>query len=601
MKKLLSCVLTLVLLCALLAVPAQAAGSGSLSAGSTSGYRGDTVTVDVYMNSNPGLITMKFQVSYSANLTLVSVSNSGLLGGWTTPAPTISSPYTLRWADSLSTTNSTATGKLATLTFKINDNAKIGTETVSIIFNESRDAEGAKNSFSGASANITIKCNHNYGGWTNLDAQNHGKTCSVCEGVQTEAHKWDKGTVIEPATCKAAGQTKFTCTVCKATKTENTPAADPSLHKFGNLTAVDDKQHKDTCTVCKQEVTADHSWDKGVVEKEPTCKEAGTKKFTCGECGHSKTEPVPIPNPAPHKFGNLTAVDDKQHKDTCTVCKQEITADHTWNSGAVTKQPNCKEEGEKTFTCTGCKHTKTEPVKKLDHKFGAWEKVDAETHKRTCTLCKEETENANHSYKTSWSKDKDNHWHECADCKDKKDAEAHKPGPEATEKDPQTCTVCKYIIKPALGHEHNYADKWTTDEKGHWYVCDGCEEKGSYKDHDFENACDKDCSVCGFTRETEHTFEDKWVTDAQKHWHACTGCGLKQDEAAHEPGPAATEETAQTCTICGYEIAPALGEDLQTGTDADPAAKGAFPWWIIPVALVVAGVVVLVIIKKKKQ
>ena len=155
MKKLLSCVLTLVLLCALLAVPAQAAGSGSLSVSSASGYRGDTVTVDVYMNSNPGLITMKFQVFYSANLTLVSVSNSGLLGGWTTPAPTISSPYTLRWADSLSTTNSTATGKLATLTFKINDNAKIGTETVSIIFNESRDAEGAKNSFSGASANIT--------------------------------------------------------------------------------------------------------------------------------------------------------------------------------------------------------------------------------------------------------------------------------------------------------------------------------------------------------------------------------------------------------------------------------------------------------------
>lgn len=599
MKKLLSCVLTLVLLCALLAVPAQAAGSGSLSASSASGYRGDTVTVDVYLNSNPGLITMKFQVSYSANLTLVSVSNSGLLNGWTTPAPTISSPYTLRWADSLSTTNNTATGKLATLTFKINENAKAGTETVSILFNESRDADGGKNSFSGAAASITIKCNHSYSDWKDAGDGNHSQTCPGCDDTKTEAHKWDKGTVIEPATCKDAGKTKYTCTVCKATKEENAPAADPDLHKFGNLTAVDDNNHKDTCQVCKKEITSAHAWDKGTVTKEPTCKETGIKKLTCGECGHTKNETIPIPDPAPHKFGNLTAVDDKNHKDTCQVCNKEITSAHTWNSGSVTKQPTCTEEGEKTFTCTGCKATKKESVDKLDHKFGAWEKVDADTHKRTCTLCKEETETGKHSYNTSWSKDKDNHWHECADCKDKKDSEAHKKGPEATEKDPQICTVCEYIITPALGHEHNYADKWTTDEKGHWYVCDGCEEKGSYKDHDFENACDKDCSVCGFTRETEHTFDEKWSTDGENHWHECTGCGLKKDEGAHEPGPAATETSAQTCTICDYEVAPKLEPaPVNKAPVEDP---NNFPWWIVVVGAVALVVVILVFATKKKK
>ena len=107
MKKIFAIALTLILVLSVCILPAAAAGSGSLSATSASGYRGDTVTVNVNLGSNPGLITMKFQVSYSSNLTLVSVSNSGLLSGWTTPSPTISSPYTLRWADSLATSSNT--------------------------------------------------------------------------------------------------------------------------------------------------------------------------------------------------------------------------------------------------------------------------------------------------------------------------------------------------------------------------------------------------------------------------------------------------------------------------------------------------------------
>ena len=152
------------------------------------------------------------------------------------------------------------------------------------------------------------------------------------------------------------------------------------------------------------------------------------------------------------------------------------------------------------------------------------------------------------------------------------------------------------------------------------YACSGCEEKGSYAAHDFENACDKDCSICGYTREAEHKFAETWNTDATNHWHECTGCGLKQDEAAHEPGAEATATTAQTCTICGYEIAPALGEpETEEPTDAteeptdatapvSPADKidpeeGAFPWWIIVVVAVVAigGIAAVVAVKKKKN
>ena len=376
-------------------------------------------------------------------------------------------------------------------------------------------------------------------------------------------------------------------------------------HSYSDWTKADDANHSKTCSVCNDIQTEAHTWGKETINKQPSCKEEGEKTATCTTCGFTKTEKLEKTDD--HVFGNLVKVDDTNHKDVCKVCNKEITQAHTWNTGTVTKKATCKEEGEKLFTCTGCKHTKIEKIAKTTtHTFSKWEKVDAEAHKRTCTVCALE-ETGTHSYKTTWSKDSKEHYHECSVCKDKKDNEAHIPGPEATENRAQTCKTCGYVIKAALAHKHNYATEWTTDEDGHWYTCSGCEEKGEYAAHDFENACDPDCSICGFTRETAHTFEEAWATDAQKHWHACTGCGLKEDEEAHIPGAEATEEATQTCTICDYELAPKLEPEVTEPVQEDaPAAaddgtKQSFPWWIIIVAVAaVIGVAVVVVIKKKK-
>ena len=302
---------------------------------------------------------------------------------------------------------------------------------------------------------------------------------------------------------------------------------------------------------------------------------------------------------------------ETQHRGTCTVCQQQFTADHTWNSGTVTKNATCKEAGEKTYTCTGCSRKRTEVIEKLStHTYDH----ACDTDCNVCGL----TRTTTHDYRTAWSKDSTGHWHECSVCKNKKDVAAHNPGPEATDTTPQTCTVCGYVIKPALAHVHKYAQTWTIDDIGHWYACSGCEEKGEYMEHDFENACDPDCSVCGYTRKTEHNFELSWSSDETMHWHECSGCGLKQEESEHEPGAEATETTAQTCTICGYEIAPAFGDPEATvdtteptgetegnvkrpvtGTDSSTKndSKG-FPWWIV--IIVVATVTLLVGIKFTK-
>lgn len=48
----------------------------------------------------------------------------------------------------------------------------------------------------------------------------------------------------------------------------------------------------------------------------------------------------------------LTTADEPNHQ-------------HTWDEGKITKQPTTSEEGVKTYTCTACGATKTEPIEKL--------------------------------------------------------------------------------------------------------------------------------------------------------------------------------------------------------------------------------------------
>lgn len=67
---------------------------------------------------------------------------------------------------------------------------------------------------------------------------------------------------------------------------------------------------------------------------------------------------------------------------------------HTWDSGKVTKEATCKEEGVKTYTCSGCGQTKTEAIAKTTtHKWSAWKTVTEAkvgvkgSKQRTCSVC----------------------------------------------------------------------------------------------------------------------------------------------------------------------------------------------------------------------
>ena len=57
-----------------------------------------------------------------------------------------------------------------------------------------------------------------------------------------------------------------------------------------------------------------------------------------------------------------------------------------------------------------------------------------------------------------------------------------------------------------------------------------------------------------------HNWADEWKSDATGHWRECTRDPEHHStKESHNPGPAATEDTPQTCTDCGYVIDPATG------------------------------------------
>ena len=197
-----------------------------------------------------------------------------------------------------------------------------------------------------------------------------------------------------------------------------------------------------------------------------------------------------------------------------------------------------------------------------------------------------------HTYSTAWSTDETNHWHECT-CGDKKDVAAHTPGAAATETTPQTCTICGYVIKAALGHTHNfnqkntsetylksaatctkkavyyysctcgekgtetfesgetaphsYSTEWSSDETNHWHKCANCDAVADKAAHRYDNACDTTCNDCGKTREITHSYSEVWSSDETNHWHECSVCHTKKDEAAHIYDNACDKD----CNICG--------------------------------------------------
>lgn len=222
---------------------------------------------------------------------------------------------------------------------------------------------------------------------------------------------------------------------------------------------------------------------------------------------------------------------------------------HTWKVAENVKA-TCSEEGYVVSQCETCGGTKKETLSKLDHTYDNACDPD-------CNVCGV-TREVTHVPGKIWSKDAGGHWHVCTICGKKVDEADHYPGPAATEDKDQICMTCGYLLTRALGHVHKYQDTFSSDATGHWYACESCGEKKDFSEHVFDNPCDPDCNVCGYVSNNAHYYGDTLQYDDECHWGICTLCGQEGDHLAHIPGDAATEDTAQICTVCGRELAPPL-------------------------------------------
>ena len=189
--------------------------------------------------------------------------------------------------------------------------------------------------------------------------------------------------------------------------------------------------------------------------------------------------------------------DSTKHYHVCSCGTEIDAAPHTFGEWTVIKPATEDEKGSRERSCLVCSYKQTEEIDKLPH---------------------------THNPASEWTNDATGHWHACSGCNEKLDFVAHTPdSAEATETEPVKCSVCGYVITPALGH-------------------------------------------------TTHTPNGEgWLTDSTKHYHVCS-CGTEIDAAPHAYGdwtitkqPTATEsgEKERTCSVCGYkqiETVPMTGE-----------------------------------------
>ena len=174
-------------------------------------------------------------------------------------------------------------------------------------------------------------------------------TCTVCgdnyRGNETDFAKHTYNENVIPSTCTKEGYTEFTCSVCGYS-------------------------YKDNYTDKAPHDTVSHPG------KAAKCTEKGYKDYvTCKNCDYTTFEETPVLGHDTETLGAVAATCTKTgltEGKRCKRCgeilvKQNVIAKvpHKWDGGKVTKQPLVGVAGERTYTCTVCKTTRTETIAPL--------------------------------------------------------------------------------------------------------------------------------------------------------------------------------------------------------------------------------------------
>lgn len=237
-----------------------------------------------------------------------------------------------------------------------------------------------------------------------------------------------------------------------------------------------------------------------------------TQRATCTVCGAEYGDALG------HDFTTSWTYDDNEHWKQCSRCdKKDDVGPHTLDNGTITTAPTCTKAGERTYTCTECGATKTEPI-------------DA----------------TGHSWKSDWTSDATHHWHECAndncDVTDNsgKDSYAEHSGGTATCTEKAVCTHCGQSYGETDPANHTGTEQWTQTATTHekkWNCCNTVSVPN--ENHEWTDGV---CSECGYVCQHE---------DADKN-HICDICGKTISE--HKDA-----DNNHICDYCNKKISDHSG------------------------------------------
>ena len=264
--------------------------------------------------------------------------------------------------------------------------------------------------------------------------KDNGDETAICtrNGCKaTHTHVWDSGTITTEPTCTAKGERTYHCTyeengICTGTKTEAVKKLGHRyiLTKRDAPTCENDGVLHYKCSRCSKTITQQdtknpalgHDWkdngdgtatcsregcgkkhihdlDSGTTTVAPTCTATGEKEYCCiyANCPYKKTEFLKATghkNKETRNYKKPTCQEEGYTGDIyCKDCGILLSSgkvtkkyDHDWDSGTVTKEATCKEEGSVTYTCENCGETETIDIPKTAHNYKITEQKDA-----TCT------------------------------------------------------------------------------------------------------------------------------------------------------------------------------------------------------------------------
>lgn len=236
------------------------------------------------------------------------------------------------------------------------------------------------------------KVSHSYQSKWSADESRHWHECSIC------GTKKDDG-----AHSPGPAATETTAQICTTCEYVISPALG-HIHSYDAAWMQDRGSHWHACTGCseRQEIGV-HEYTDGCDDTCDTCgyiredahsfaaeytADQNGHWYECADCGAKMGEEAHISDEETtdtaiqrcvlcgwvmgtqegheHSFSPDWRGDSDTHWHSC-ACGQRTDDDpHHWDAGVVTQDPTADAEGRRTFTCTDCGWTRTEPIEKLN-------------------------------------------------------------------------------------------------------------------------------------------------------------------------------------------------------------------------------------------